>query len=165
MRGFGLTLSAIAWIALPLSLVWAWVALRLGRQQAVLQEIDQLNMRIGQMNGQNSCSDRRWRLARVRGPCANPQLPARYPLRLAPSKPGIARSNSFKRLLRVLVFQVDALLCLFSSFFTHLLNSSICPPRNKFSASSFAIALLPSFLSGSRGSTALLDDLIGKDTI
>ncbi|MCB1869595.1 MAG: MFS transporter, partial [Gammaproteobacteria bacterium] len=43
MRGFGLTLSAIAWIALPLSLVWAWIALRLGRQQAVLGKSDQLN--------------------------------------------------------------------------------------------------------------------------
>ena len=43
MRGFGLTLSAIAWIALPLSLVWAWIALRLGRQQAVLGKSDELN--------------------------------------------------------------------------------------------------------------------------
>ena len=36
MRGFGLTLSAVAWIAVPLALLWAWIALRLGQQQSVL---------------------------------------------------------------------------------------------------------------------------------
>ena len=43
MRGFGLTLSVIAWIAVPLSLAWAWIAFRLGRQQAVLGERNGLN--------------------------------------------------------------------------------------------------------------------------
>jgi AAA family ATP:ADP antiporter len=37
MRGLGLSLSTIAWLAVPLSLVWAWVALRLGHRQG---EID-----------------------------------------------------------------------------------------------------------------------------
>ena len=33
MRGLGLSLSTIAWVAVPLSLLWAWVALRLGHRQ------------------------------------------------------------------------------------------------------------------------------------
>jgi AAA family ATP:ADP antiporter len=35
-KALGLSLSGIAWIALPVSLVWAWVAYRLGRRQTVL---------------------------------------------------------------------------------------------------------------------------------
>lgn len=33
MRGLGLSLSTIAWAAVPLSLLWAWVAWRLGHRQ------------------------------------------------------------------------------------------------------------------------------------
>lgn len=40
MRGFGLSLSAVSWIAVPLALLWAWIALRLGHQQAVLSRRD-----------------------------------------------------------------------------------------------------------------------------
>ena len=36
MRSLGLGLSTIAWIAAPLSLLWAWIALRLGQRQSVL---------------------------------------------------------------------------------------------------------------------------------
>lgn len=36
MRGLGLGMSGIAWIAVPMALVWAWVAFGLGRQQARL---------------------------------------------------------------------------------------------------------------------------------
>jgi AAA family ATP:ADP antiporter len=32
----GLTLSSIAWIAVPVSLIWAWIAYRLGQRQTVL---------------------------------------------------------------------------------------------------------------------------------
>ena len=35
-KAAGLSLSSIAWIALPLSLVWAWIAYRLGRRQTIL---------------------------------------------------------------------------------------------------------------------------------
>ena len=38
MRGLGLGLSGIAWIAVPLSLLWAWLAWRLGRQQQLIDE-------------------------------------------------------------------------------------------------------------------------------
>lgn len=34
MRGLGLGLSTIAWLAVPLALLWAWTALRLGHRQA-----------------------------------------------------------------------------------------------------------------------------------
>jgi len=33
MRSLGLSLSTIAWIAVPLSLLWAWIALQLGHRQ------------------------------------------------------------------------------------------------------------------------------------
>lgn len=36
LRGFGLSLAAIAWISVPLSLAWAWIAFALGRRQNVL---------------------------------------------------------------------------------------------------------------------------------
>lgn len=36
MRSLGLGLSTIAWLAVPLSLLWAWVALRLGQQHNAL---------------------------------------------------------------------------------------------------------------------------------
>lgn len=36
MKGLGLGIGAIAWIATPLALVWAWIAFGLGRQQAAL---------------------------------------------------------------------------------------------------------------------------------
>ena len=36
MKGLGLGVAAIAWIAVPLALVWAWVAYGLGRQQETL---------------------------------------------------------------------------------------------------------------------------------
>jgi AAA family ATP:ADP antiporter len=35
-KALGLSLSAIAWIAVPISLTWAWIAYRLGRRQAIL---------------------------------------------------------------------------------------------------------------------------------
>ncbi|MES9946600.1 MAG: MFS transporter [Candidatus Thiodiazotropha sp.] len=35
-KAAGLSLSSIAWIAVPLSLVWAWIAYRLGRRQTIL---------------------------------------------------------------------------------------------------------------------------------
>lgn len=38
MRGLGLGLSGIAWIAVPLSLLWAWIALRLGHRQKTLAD-------------------------------------------------------------------------------------------------------------------------------
>lgn len=38
MRSIGISLSGIALIAVPLALVWAWVAFRLGRQQAIIVE-------------------------------------------------------------------------------------------------------------------------------
>lgn len=34
LRGLGLGLSGLAWVAVPLAALWAWVAWRLGRQQA-----------------------------------------------------------------------------------------------------------------------------------
>jgi AAA family ATP:ADP antiporter len=36
MRNLGLGLSATAWVAVPLSLLWAWVAFRLGRRHDVM---------------------------------------------------------------------------------------------------------------------------------
>jgi AAA family ATP:ADP antiporter len=36
MKGLGLGISAIAWIAVPLALAWAWIAFGLGRQQTAL---------------------------------------------------------------------------------------------------------------------------------
>lgn len=41
LRGLGLNLGAIAWIAVPLAVLWAWVAFRLGRQQAKLAKNSQ----------------------------------------------------------------------------------------------------------------------------
>ncbi|MDX2505151.1 MAG: MFS transporter [Gammaproteobacteria bacterium] len=38
MRGVGISLSTIALIAVPLALVWAWIAFDLGRQQAKIAE-------------------------------------------------------------------------------------------------------------------------------
>ena len=38
MRSIGMSLSGIALIAVPLALVWAWIAFRLGRQQARIAE-------------------------------------------------------------------------------------------------------------------------------
>lgn len=35
-KAAGLSLSSIAWIAVPISLVWAWIAYRLGRRQTIL---------------------------------------------------------------------------------------------------------------------------------
>jgi AAA family ATP:ADP antiporter len=35
-KAAGFTLSGIAWIAVPISLLWAWIAYRLGRQQTIL---------------------------------------------------------------------------------------------------------------------------------
>ncbi|MBT3045579.1 MAG: MFS transporter [gamma proteobacterium symbiont of Ctena orbiculata] len=35
-RAIGLSLSAIAWIAVPIALAWAWIAFQLGRRQAIL---------------------------------------------------------------------------------------------------------------------------------
>lgn len=42
LRGLGLSLSTIAWLAVPLALTWAWIALRLGHRQG---EIDRLQKR------------------------------------------------------------------------------------------------------------------------
>jgi AAA family ATP:ADP antiporter len=42
MRSLGLSLSAIAWVALPLSLLWAWIAFQLGRKQAVIAMQDKV---------------------------------------------------------------------------------------------------------------------------
>ena len=39
MRGLGLGLSTIAWIAVPLSLLWAWIALQLGHRQKALADL------------------------------------------------------------------------------------------------------------------------------
>ena len=36
LRGLGMSLAAIAWIAVPLSLAWAWLAWRLGQRQKAL---------------------------------------------------------------------------------------------------------------------------------
>ena len=41
MRGIGMSLSGIALIAVPLALVWAWIAFGLGRQQAKIAENEQ----------------------------------------------------------------------------------------------------------------------------
>jgi len=38
MRSIGMSLSGIALIAVPLALAWAWIAFRLGRQQARIAE-------------------------------------------------------------------------------------------------------------------------------
>jgi len=38
LRSLGLSLSTIAWIAVPLTLLWAWVALQLGHRQKALAE-------------------------------------------------------------------------------------------------------------------------------
>ncbi|MEW8585755.1 MAG: Npt1/Npt2 family nucleotide transporter, partial [Candidatus Thiodiazotropha sp.] len=35
-KAIGLSLSAIAWIGVPIALVWAWIAFQLGRRQAIL---------------------------------------------------------------------------------------------------------------------------------
>ena len=45
MRSLGLSLSTIAWIAIPLSLLWAWVALRLGRRQTAMAEQQTVEIR------------------------------------------------------------------------------------------------------------------------
>ena len=45
MRSLGLSLSTIAWIAIPLSLLWAWVALRLGRRQTAMAEQQSVEIR------------------------------------------------------------------------------------------------------------------------
>lgn len=44
LRGLGLGLSAIAWLAVPIACVWAWIAFRLGQRQeeiAVKQQLEQ----------------------------------------------------------------------------------------------------------------------------
>jgi AAA family ATP:ADP antiporter len=44
LRALGLGLSAIAWLAVPIACVWAWIAFRLGKQQeeiAVKQQMEQ----------------------------------------------------------------------------------------------------------------------------
>lgn len=38
MRSFGLSLSTIAWIAVPLSLGWAWIAFQLGQKQRAIEK-------------------------------------------------------------------------------------------------------------------------------
>jgi len=45
MRGLGLGLASIAWFAAPLSLLWAWIAWRLGRRQTVLAQNEPGNIR------------------------------------------------------------------------------------------------------------------------
>jgi AAA family ATP:ADP antiporter len=45
MRSLGLSLSTIAWIAIPLSLLWAWVAFRLGRRQTAMAEQQTVEIR------------------------------------------------------------------------------------------------------------------------
>jgi len=45
MRSLGLSLSTIAWIAIPLSLLWAWVALRLGQRQTAMAEQQSVEIR------------------------------------------------------------------------------------------------------------------------
>jgi len=42
MRSAGLSLSGIAWVAVPLALLWAWVAFGLGRKQAMIAESDEI---------------------------------------------------------------------------------------------------------------------------
>ncbi|MEW8691213.1 MAG: MFS transporter [Candidatus Thiodiazotropha endolucinida] len=36
LKSVGFTLSSIAWIAIPISLFWAWIAYRLGRRQTIM---------------------------------------------------------------------------------------------------------------------------------
>ena len=45
MRNLGMGLSATAWVAVPLSLLWAWVAFRLGRRHDVMARRDDLESR------------------------------------------------------------------------------------------------------------------------
>ena len=40
MRSIGLSLSGIAWVAVPLALIWAWIAFGLGRKQAKMAEVE-----------------------------------------------------------------------------------------------------------------------------
>jgi AAA family ATP:ADP antiporter len=35
-KSLGLSMAAVAWIAVPIALAWAWIALWLGRRQAAL---------------------------------------------------------------------------------------------------------------------------------
>lgn len=43
MRSLGLSLSTIAWIAIPLSLAWAWIAFQLGRKQVEVNRREALH--------------------------------------------------------------------------------------------------------------------------
>ena len=45
LRGLGLGLSGIAWIAVPLAALWALLAYRLGREQTVMADAEQLASR------------------------------------------------------------------------------------------------------------------------
>ncbi|MCU7857857.1 MAG: hypothetical protein KZQ79_19555 [Candidatus Thiodiazotropha sp. (ex Lucinoma borealis)] len=36
-KGIGFSLSTIAWIAVPISLIWAWIAYALGRKQEAIE--------------------------------------------------------------------------------------------------------------------------------
>ncbi len=40
MRSIGLSLSGIAWVAVPLALIWAWIAFGLGRKQAKMAKVE-----------------------------------------------------------------------------------------------------------------------------